>query len=243
MLATIWNTLLIKPIFNTLVILIYYTGSLGISIILLTLILKTVLLPANIPTIRMSAKRKDLEEELNEIKKKYTDKTEAARQQMEVYKKHGINPASGCLPNIIQLFVLIALYAVFNDFLHGKINLSYFYFDFLKGVEISPEFLYLNLYKPDPFFILPVLAGLAQFFMSKMLLPKIKKAEKTAEKTPETTDDLMYSMQEQMMYISPIMTVVIGATLPSGLILYWFISSLYSLVQNILLKRFLEKNK
>ncbi|PIR43492.1 hypothetical protein COV24_02495 [candidate division WWE3 bacterium CG10_big_fil_rev_8_21_14_0_10_32_10] len=238
MLNFIWTDLLTKPIFNLLVFLDYYTGNLGISIILLTLILKTLLFPTNIPNIKMSSKKGDLDEELRKLKEKYTDKSVLAQKQMEIYKKHGINPASGCLPNILQFLVLIALYRVFINTLHNGLDNGLFYFKFLENASLNLKFLYLDLSKPDPLYILPVLAGIVQFVLSKSLLPTAKKVQKIAEKTPSQTDDVMSNMQEQMIYIAPIMTVFIGATLPSGLALYWFISSLYSFLQTYLLKRF-----
>ena len=243
MFLSIWNEILIKPIFNLLIFLDFYIGNLGISIILLTLILKTLLFPTNIPNIKMSSKRTDLDKELKDIKEKYKDKSEAAKKQMELYKKHGINPVSGCLPNIIQLVVLIALYSVFINLLKNGIDSNLFYFEFLSKAKTNLNFLYLDLSKPDPYYALPVISGLIQFGLSKMLMPGVKKGEALAKETPSSTDDVMYNMQQQMVYIAPIMTVFVGVTLPSGLVLYWLISSLYSLGQTYILQKFYYNKK
>lgn len=243
MIQTIWLELLTKPIFNLLVYVNSYVGNLAIAIIVLTLILKTLLFPVNIPNIKMSAKKKDLDDELNAIKAKYKDKTEVAQKQMELYKKHGINPMAGCLPNIIQLLVLLALYHVFINTLKNDISADLYYFSFLRDVPLNLKFLYFDVSKPDPYYILPVLAGAFQFGLSKILMPTIKKGEEIAKKTPSETDDMMYSMQQQMMYVTPLLTIFIGSSLPSGLVLYWAISSLYSLVQTYYLRKFYISNK
>lgn len=243
MLSDIWQIALIKPILNSLFLFDFWFGNLGLAIIFLTLLIKTILVPANIPSIKFSYKKQELDDELNKIKKKYKDKTEVAQKQMDLYKKHGINPASGCLPNILQLLVLIALYRVFMLLLNGTgFEDSLFYFSFLKDIELNTNFLYLDLTKFDPLYILPVLAAGFQFLMSRSMLPLVQKGEEIAKETPDSSDDVMYNMQQQMMFIAPIMTIVVGSRLPSGLVLYWFISSVYSYLQNIILKKIFNKS-
>ncbi|HHH14149.1 MAG TPA: membrane protein insertase YidC, partial [candidate division WWE3 bacterium] len=178
------------------------------------------------------------------LKKKYkNNKTLLSKKQMELYKKHGINPASGCLPNIVQILILIALYRVFISILNNDLNVSFFYFDFLKNAKLSTEFFIWDLAKPDKFYILPVLAALVQFLTSKLMAPAVKASEKIAKKTESSQDDLMVSMQQNMVYMTPVMTLIIGAKLPSGLILYWFVSSLFSFIQTYLLKKYVYSAK
>ncbi len=244
MLKLIWNEILIKPIFNLLFLLTYYTNSLGISIILLTLFIKVLLFPANLPSIKMASKKAVLDKDLQKLKKKYkNNKTLLSKKQMELYKKHGINPASGCLPNIVQILILIALYRVFISILNNDLNVSFFYFDFLKNAKLSTEFFIWDLAKPDKLYVLPVLAALVQFLTSKLMAPAVKASEKIAKKTESSQDDLMVSMQQNMVYMTPVMTLIIGAKLPSGLILYWFVSSLFSFIQTYLLKKYVYSAK
>ena len=241
MIVSIWELLLRDPILNFLLFTSYYFGSLGVSIIILTLVIKLILLPLNIPTIKMQNKKGVLDEELKTLKEKYKDKNELAKAQMELYKKHGVNPASGCLPLIVQIVVFFTLYKVLTDLLHNNVAQSALYFDYLKGFKANTLFLYLNLAKPDPYYILPILAAISQFFMTKIMMPAAKKGVQLAEKTKTSTDDVMYNMQQQMLFISPIMTLVIGITLPSGLSLYWFISTLFSIVQTYIINKFIKK--
>ncbi len=224
-----YTSFLIQPITNLLLVLYGALGAnMGWAIIALTLILRVILLPFNLPAVKAGVKQKELAPELAKLKEQYgKDKKGFAAAQMELMKKHGFNPLAGCLPQILQIVVLFALYKVFIDVLgRGGINTSFFY---------------LDLGKPDPFVILPILAGVAQFITSKVMMPAVKKGEALAEKTDDNKDDLMYNMQKQMLYFMPVMTVVIGYKLPSGLALYWFVTTLFSLVQQVLLQKVYTK--
>jgi len=152
---------------------------------------------------------------------------------MELYKTHNINPLSGCLPQVVQIVLLIVLYRVLVSF----VSKSEF-----DGVTLNPIFFWLNLTKPDQFFILPVLAGLTQLFLSLMILPggetpdvipndvKTKKL-KEENKKEEDTADMAAAMQKQMLFIMPVMTAFIAVRFPSGLALYWVASTVFSIVQ------------
>jgi YidC/Oxa1 family membrane protein insertase len=242
MLQKLWQTVLIQPLLNGLLLLNYAFGNFGLAIIGLTIIVKTILVPFNIPQLKMQTKRKVLQEELDKLKEKHKDKQELSKAQMELYKKHGINPASGCLPMIVQVLIFFALYRVFIDFLNNGLDTNLLYFPWLADVPVNFNFLWLDLHLPDPYYILPALAALFQFLLSKSFMPAAKDQKQVAKKTEPKSDDMMANMQQQMLYVAPIMTLIIGARLPSGLVLYWFVSTLYSYVQNILLKRYILKD-
>jgi YidC/Oxa1 family membrane protein insertase len=234
----IWNTVLVNPIFNILTAFYQLSGSLGISIILLTIVMRTLLIPAMTPSLKNMQKQRELQPEIDKIKKKFKhDKKKQAEMQMELLKKHGLNPASGCLTQIVMIIVLIALYSVIRMFTYttdiGELN-SHIYFDFLRfspETEISRTFGYLDLAQPDRLYILAVLAGLFQLFQSKMASPYVEAGGKAAKKTPDKKDDIAYNIQQQMLYTMPIMTLIIGATLPSGVVLYIITTTIFSLVQ------------
>ncbi len=233
----LWNTLLTTPTLNLLVGLYKITGDLGISIVLLTIIIRTILLPVVIPSLKNMKKQKDLKPHLDKIKEKYkNDKKKQAEEQMKLFKEHGLNPASGCLSQIPMILVLIALYGAITK-LAGDVNVdeinSYLYFDSLKlTVEgVKTKFLYLDLAKPDPYYVLVILAGIFQYFSSKISFNMTTKAENVAKKTPDKKDDLEYTMQVQMLYAAPITTVLVGLSLSSGAVLYILTTSIYSLIQ------------
>ncbi|MBI3954675.1 membrane protein insertase YidC, partial [Candidatus Collierbacteria bacterium] len=152
---------LITPINQLLIFLYGLSGSnFGLAIIFLTVIIRLALVPITIPSLQSAKKLQALKPQLDRLKKKHTDKQKLQLAQLELYRQHKINPAAGCLPQVAQLFVLIALYQVFMNIVSGGQ---------IDGQPINQRFLWLDLSQPDPFYILPVLAGLSQFVFSLMM--------------------------------------------------------------------------
>ena len=248
---SLWQTLLYQPLVNALIFLYgVLFHNFGLAIMVLTLAIRALLVPLTLPSMRAAQKIKELAPELEKLKKKYgSDKQKMAQAQMELYRQHGANPAAGCLPQIIQLIILIALYQAFIGVLQtngneviSKLNgVLYPSLKLAEGTVINTHFWYLDLAKPDVFrlpglaFPLPglflILAALTQFLSSKMMMPAVNRLKKEAEKTETKKDDFASNMQSQMLYLFPLMTTFIGFTFPSGLVLYWFIFSLSTLVQ------------
>ncbi len=245
MLGTIWQTIFVTPLLNLMTGLYLVTGSLGIAIIIMTVLIRLVLLPAMLPSARSMKKQRDLKPELDKIKEKFKyDKQKQAEKQMELFKEHGINPASGCLTQIITILVLFALFGVIRRFTMAE-NVSeineLLYFGWLRlreGAAIDTSFLYMDLAEPDPYFVLAILSGLVQLISTKMAMPMQRAGEKAAKVTPEKSDDVAFNMQQQMLYTMPIMNVIIGITLPSGVVLYIFTAAFFSVFQNYLLYGF-----
>lgn len=244
----IWNLILFQPLVSALVVFLKIFGNLGLSIIILTIFIRLLLIPLTAPAMRAQKKMAELAPEIARLKRKHgNDKQKFARAQMELYRQHQLNPAAGCLPMIIQFLILIALYQVFLQVLRpngaeviAKLNeIAYPFLKLAAETKIDLHFLYLNLAQPDiiRFAGLPlpglflILAALTQFLSSKMMAPAVKMVKKEAEKTPQKSDDLVTAMQSQMLYFFPLMTILIGYTFPSGLILYWFVFSAFQLVQ------------
>lgn len=216
-----FNTLLYQPLLNVLFFLTSVLGgNLGFAIIVLTMLLRGILVPITIPSLRSAQKIRDLKPELDRLKKRFAkDKVALQKAQMGLYKQHGINPAAGCLPNILQLVILIALYRVFIDSLQNG------------SLAVSTQFFWLDLAQPDPLYILPFLAGFIQLLLSLMLKPAIEHHKEKSKQKTEDVQDMAETMQQQMLFIMPVMTVVIAFTFPSGLALYWVATTLFSLVQ------------
>jgi len=221
----------------------------GLAIIVLTVAIRSFLIPLTLPSMKAAQKMKELAPEIAKLKKKYgSDRQQLAKAQMELYRQHGANPAAGCLPQIVQLIILIALYQAFIHVLRAdgdvieKLNqVLYPSLKLAEGTVINTHFSYLDLAKPDTFrlpglaFPLPglflLLAAFIQFLSSKMMQPAVVQAQKEAVKTEGKADDLATSMQSQMLYLFPLMTIFIGYSFPSGLILYWFIFSFFTAAQ------------
>lgn len=223
---------------NVLVFLYRYFGNLGFAIILASIFVRLITTPLYLPNLKTAKKQKEIKPELDALREKFKyDKKKLAEKQMELFRKHGINPASGCFSSIFAILIPIALYIVIRDISSANnisaIN-SRLYFDSLKfsqGEFINSAFLFLDISKPDKTLILPILCAFLQFLSSKMMLPSISKAEKLANKTPSKSDDIMYSVQEQTLYLFPIMMLFFGFSLPSGVMLNILISTIFTIIQ------------
>ncbi|HUV47126.1 MAG TPA: YidC/Oxa1 family membrane protein insertase [Candidatus Bathyarchaeia archaeon] len=255
----LWFIFLYQPLINLLILFYQIFGqNLGLAIIGLTLAIRFALTPLTAPSMKAAQKMKELAPQLEKLKKKHKkDKQTLATAQMELYRQNGVNPAAGCLPQIIQIIILLALFQAFNQVLKpdgdviAKLNeVLYSPLQLVKGGIIKTRFLYLNLTQPDilklPFKILFIdkLPGIflicsaaIQFFTSKMMMPAAKEATAKAEKTPQVKDDFSAAMQTQMLYMMPLMTLVIGFKFPSGLVLYWLTFSLYLFIQQLYLRK------
>ena len=224
-----YNQLVYEPILNSLVWLYQITGdNLGIAIIILTLIVRAVLIPFTLPQMKSARKMTALKPQLDALKKKHGKDPKVLQQkQLEFYKEHGVNPAGGCLPFIAQFIVLIALYRVFMNTLSGD-----------SAIFEKIHFLWLDLSVKDTSYVLPVLAGVLQFLTSLTMLPGIENEpgkRKGKKKDKEDVAEMAQSMQQQMVYFMPIMTVVFALQFPSGLALYWVITTAFSLVQQLVI--------
>ncbi len=223
-----YHTYIYQPILNSLLWLYQITGhNLGFAIILLTLVVRGVLIPFTLPQLKSAKKMAQLKPELDALKKKHGHDAKLFQQkQLEFYKTHNVNPAAGCLPFIAQFVVLIALYQVFMNTLGGN------------GMgEISPQFFIWDLKSKDTTYILPVLAGILQFVMSLTILPAVENEPEKRPGTREEKEDvaeMATTMQQQMVFMMPIMTIIFSIQFPSGLALYWVITTAFSLVQQLL---------
>lgn len=219
---------------SSLVFLYGLTGNLGLTIIFFTAIVRLVLLPLTIPSIRTQNKMKKLQPELKALKKLHgTDKKSFQTAQLELYKKYNMNPVAGCIPQLVQLALLIILYHALTTFL-GQ--------EQVNGQPINSFFLWLDLGQVDPKYVIPVLAGVTQFILSLMIVPatevrdvvpndSVKKAVQEANKKEEDVADMAATMQQQMLFMMPVMTGIFAARFPSGLGVYWIATTVFSIVQ------------
>jgi YidC/Oxa1 family membrane protein insertase len=225
-----------QPIFNALIFLynIVPGNDVGIAIVILTLIIRFALYPLNKKSIQSQKALQDLQPKMEEIKQKYAnDKQEQGRAMMELYKNEKVNPFSSCLPLLIQLPFLIAVYYVFQAGLTDTSSLSLVYGFINRPESINPVTLgFFDLSKVSP--VLAVLAGLAQFWQAKMMVAK--RPPKIVRATPGAKDeDMMAIMNKQMVYFMPAITVFIGLSFPAGLTLYWLITTLFTALQQMYL--------
>ncbi|OGE80108.1 MAG: hypothetical protein A2660_00570 [Candidatus Doudnabacteria bacterium RIFCSPHIGHO2_01_FULL_45_18] len=225
MIGHYFNLLLVYPLLNLLVFFYNFIPDIGIVIILITVLVRLILLPSFHKSLKHQKAMTDLQPKMNAIKHQYKDDKEAqAKATMELYKVHKVNPLSSCLPLLIQLPILIALYQVFIQSLDGR-TLEGLYGFVTTPASIDPMFLnFLNLSSKNV--IMAVLAGGLQYFQSRLMLPK----------TP-TDDPTAKMMQWQTLYFLPLITVVLGVQFPAGLTLYWVVTTLFGIGQQYYILR------
>lgn len=241
----ILNTIVYQPIFNGLLFLqkTLPGNDLGLAIIILTIVIKSVLFTPSLAAIRASRQLQTLQPKLKAIQEKYKDnKEQLAREQMKLYKESKVNPLSSCLPTILQLVVFIYLYQVFINGLKvdgaGLLeaeqlkNVYPSLRDYFASHPINTMFLNFVNMAAKHNIILAVLAGASQFWQTKML------AAPKEPKIPGAKDESMTSaLNKQMMYLLPLMMVYFGYTFPAGLALYWIVSTFFTIGQQYIFLR------
>lgn len=230
-----------QPIYNVLMFLISIMPfhDLGFAIILLTIIIRTILLLPSQKAMKSQRKMQEIQPKLQKIKEKYKNNQEMiAKETMEIWKTHKVNPFGSCLPLLIQFPFLIAIFYVIQNGLNP--DDAYLLYEPLKNFSltgINVNFLgILDLTKVNVF-VLPLIIGSLQFAQMKLSMSKKKpKGEKSA-------GNEMEKASEFMIYIMPVMIAVFTASLPAGVGLYWGTSTLYGIVQQIFVNKQVTEEK
>ena len=230
-----FHTVLSVPIFNLLVFL--YDAlpgrDIGFAIIALTVIIKLILWPFMSKSLKGQKAMQELQPKIEELKEKHKDNREAlSKGMMELYQKEKVNPLSSCLPLLVQLPILIALYRVLfagfgqetmgqlYPFISNPGDINYL---FLGTIDLSQKSL-----------VLAVLAGIFQFFQTRMMVSS-QPPKQVSGKKGALDESMLASMNKSMLMFMPVITVVIGATLPGGLTLYWVTINIVSILQQYLI--------
>ena len=226
----LFNTILYVPFFNLLVFL-YNTvafNDFGIAIILLTLIIRLVLSPLSVKTIKSQKALAELQPKIKEVQEKF--KNDAQKQTQEVmglYRRHKVNPFSGCLLMLVQLPILIALFQVFQHGFNSS-ELQYLYSFVQNPGNLNPvSFWLLDLSRGSIY--LGIVAALTQYLQTKMtvVLPA----------PSGNKNDFSRMLQWQSIYIFPLLILAWSYTLPSALTLYWTVLNIFGIVQEIVMRK------
>ena len=242
---TLWNSLLIHPIMNLTLFAYSIVRDFGLAVIFVTILIRLALYPLYVTQIRSQRAMQEVAPAMDELKKKYgKDRQRFSQEQMKLYSERGVNPAAGCLPLVLQMPLLIALYNALlqlgcglgpppNNLCPGLTfdMVESFRYPFISNPIASGgsldttanwmPWISRGLQHPDPLFILPVIAGLVQLIASVMAMP-----EKQVQ-----SDDPAARMTQSMAYTFPLITVVIGAQFPAGLTVYWIATTVFQIVQ------------
>ncbi len=217
----IWNTIFVYPLSWVITKIAELLGnSYGLSIILVTIVIRLCILPLSIKQIKSSKAMQDIQPKLQELQKKYSSKDAATQQKlqqetMELFQKNGVNPLAGCLPIFVQMPILMAIYHAI-----------------MRTTEISQHtFLWFQLGTPD--YVLPVLAGVFTFMQQKIMMSTNSQVQQNPQ---------MAMQMNMMLYMMPIMIGVMGFFLPSALALYWVTGNVFMILQTLLINKPLMAN-
>lgn len=238
MIGNVFNLILVKPLFNLLVGIynVVPGHDFGVAIIVLTILVRLVLYPLAQSGIKSQKALSDIQPEIKALQKKHKDnKEKQAQELMKLYKEKHINPAGGCLPLLIQLPVLIALFQVLRKGVNGE-GVALLYSFVSRPETINPMFIGL-IDLGATSVILAVLAGITQFIQGKMLAPA------SSTQSSGGKGDFSSSLNKQMVYTMPVFTLLIALRFPAGLSLYWVVNNLFSIFQQYLIIRKKQKDE
>jgi YidC/Oxa1 family membrane protein insertase len=184
-------------------------GSFGLSLIVVTILIRLAILPLMIKQTRSSKAMQALQPEMKALREKYSSKDQKTQQKLQqetmaLFQKHGVNPMAGCFPLIVQMPILIGFYHAIS-----------------RTREIADHsFLWFDLGDKDPFYILPIIAGITTFIQQKLMMAG-------QEHNPQMA---------MMLWMMPIMIVVFAFNFPAALSLYWVVGNLFMIVQTYFIK-------
>lgn len=228
---TIWNTFLYEPIYNSLVFIAQNIAfkDVGLAVVILTIVIRFILLPLSKKSIVSQYKMRLLQPKLDAIKQRGLSKEDEAKEQFALYKTEGINPFSGCLYLLIQLPILFALYF---SFMKG-INQPDHLYSFLSTEGLKNTFLgVIDITKP--FLPFAILAGITQGIQA-FIMPKPAESGGSSFQAQFTK-----SLSVQTRYVLPLIIIFISAKLASAVALYWVITNIFSIVQELYFRKTLK---
>ncbi|WP_420810392.1 YidC family membrane integrase SpoIIIJ [Halobacillus ihumii] len=211
-----WNEYIVYPLSQTLQFFADSTGgNYGLSIIIVTIIIRVVLLPLNVKQLKSSKAMQDIQPQLQELRSKYSSKDAQSQQKlqqetMQLFQKNGVNPLAGCLPIVVQMPILIG-----------------FYHAIMRTETIQTHsFLWMELGQSDPF--LAILTAATTFLQQKLMM-----AGGAAGQNPQ---------MQMMLYIMPIMIGTFAFFFPSALALYWIVGNIVMILQTLFIRKPMMKD-
>ncbi|MFQ5646084.1 MAG: membrane protein insertase YidC [bacterium] len=209
-----WFGTLARPTIAFLNYINKFCGNYGISIIVLTILIKIVFLPLTQGSFKSMKKMQELQPKIAAIKAKYKkDSQKVNEETMALYRKHKVNPLGGCMPMVLQIPVFFALYKgllVAIELRHSP---------FIPAVPFTDIPWLYDLSLKDPYYITSVLMGITMFFQQKM--------------TPTTAE----GGQAKMMMLMPVIFTFMFLNFPSGLVIYWLVNNILTIAQQALINK------
>ncbi|WP_314451607.1 membrane protein insertase YidC [uncultured Microbacterium sp.] len=224
-----------------------------LSIVGLVLIVRAALIPLFVKQIKSQRKMMEIAPELRKVQEKYRGKRDQlsreamSRETMALYKKHGTTPVSSCLPLLVQMPIFFALFSVLNDV--SKHAASGVGGVGLLTPELTTEFydarlfdvasMHVNLVtawgQPDGQVTVVILLALVVLMIASQFFTQLQIISKNL--SPEAKTGQAYQMQKIMLYILPLAFIFSGVFFPLGVVIYWFVSNLWTMVQQFIVIR------
>ena len=209
-----WNEYIVYPLSQLIIWMSEFLGgSYGWGLIAVTILIRVVMLPLMIKQTKSSKAMQAIQPEMKKLQEKYASKDAATQQKlqketMELFQKYNVNPLAGCLPLIVQMPILIGFYHAIS-----------------RTREIAEHsFLWFDLGEADPYYILPVVAGITTFIQQKIMMS-------STQSNPQ-----MAAQMTMMLYIMPVMILIFAINFPAALSLYWVVGNIFMIVQTLIIK-------
>lgn len=210
-----WNSYIVYPLSLFIIWCSeLFGGNYGWGLIVVTLVIRLAILPLMIKQVKSTKAMQAIQPEMMALREKYSSKDQATQQKLQqetmaLFQKYNVNPLAGCLPIIVQMPILIGMYHAIS-----------------RTEEIAGHrFLWFDLGLKDPYYILPVVAGITTFLMQKISMVGMA-----------NSNPMMQTQMTMMLYIMPIMIVVFAINFPAALSLYWVVGNIFSVVQTYVIK-------
>ena len=194
--------------------------SYALAITLFTLLVKIVLYPLFYKQVKSMAKTSEVQPEVKAIQERYKGNPEKANKEvMDLYKRRGVSPMSGCLPLLIQMPIIIALFQALRDFQYSDVGAGLLWIPHLKN--------------PDPYYVIPLLVAATTYLQTKYSTSSNASADNPA----------MATTNKMMLYFMPIFIGFISKDFPAGLGIYWTLYSVFGTLQQLYINRKIAKAK
>lgn len=239
--VTLWNFFIYKPMYNALVLLVDLLpgGNIAIAVIILTILVKIIILPLNKKSIKSQLALKEIEPEINKIKKDFPDKQIQAQKTMALYKEKKINPFSGCLVILLQFPIIIALYLVFTKGINGGVFDTNLIYSFIKApTEIGLNFLGINIIS-EKNIIIAILVTITQY-LSIQQINKNKQDQKNTSQEQGSIDfaqEFSKNLNKNMTYTLPLVIGFVSYKVSVAVALYFLTSNIVSIIQQAVILR------
>lgn len=239
MFSYLYNTFIFNPLYNGLIFLfdtIPWVDA-GFAVIIFTIIVRLILFPLSKKAIVTQVRMKEIEPALNELRKNVPDKHQQALKVMELYRSKGVNPFSSIFLLFLQLPIIFALYSIFISSGLPEVKAELLY-SFVAIPSIDMSFLsFINI--ADKSLILALFAAIAQYLQLHFSFA----ANSPTTKSDNPSIDMAQNMMKNMKYVFPIIVFIISYQISAVVAIYWTISSLFTLAQEIVVRRHIKNHQ